>query len=237
MSPTLLDPAPNARTLICPLENGDRLTRGEFERRWDAMPEIKQAELIEGIVYMPSPVRYDQHGRPHSLFQAWTTWYEAETPGVEAADNTSIRLDLENMPQPDTVLRILAECGGQSLIDADGYLSGGPELAGEIAASTSSMDLHHKLHVYRRHRVREYVVWRVLDEALDWFVLRSGNYEPLAPGNDGVYRSEIFPGLWLDPPALIGRDAKRILEVLRLGMATEEHASFVKRLNRDRPQQ
>jgi hypothetical protein len=232
MTSKLLDPpsAAEVERSLAPLENGDRLTRDEFERRWDAMPEVKRAELIDGVVFMPSPVRYDQHGSPHWLFQGWTFLYGAQTPGVGGADNTSVRLDLDNMPQPDTLLRILAECGGQSVVDAQGYLSGGPELAGEVTASKTSLDLHSKLHVYRRHSVREYVVWRVLDRAVDWFVLRGGTYEPLVPGSDGIIRSEVFPGLWLDPNALFDQKMKRLLEVLQLGIASDEHAAFVKRL-------
>ena len=41
---------------ILPLEHGDHLTREEFERRYEAMPHVRKAELIEGVVYMPSPV-------------------------------------------------------------------------------------------------------------------------------------------------------------------------------------
>lgn len=218
-------------TLIPPLENGDRLTRDEFERRWEAMPHIKSAELIEGTVHMPSPVRLDHHGHPHALLQGWTFCYEAATPGVQAADNTSVRLDLDNMPQPDTILRILAECGGQAVVDTDGYLAGGPELAAEVAASSASIDLHAKFHVYRRNMVREYIVWRVLDKAVDWFVLRGGKYELLPKESDGYFHSEVFPGLWLDPAALVNRQANRVVEVLQQGLMTEAHALFVERLN------
>src|SRR3954454_9356608 len=141
------------------LENGDHLTRAEFERRYDAMPHLKKAELIEGVVYMPSPVRYKHHSRPHFDLIGWLAQYRAATPGVEGGDNGSIRLDLDNMPQPDAFLMVLPECGGQARISDDDYVEGAPELVAEVASSSVSFDLHQKLQVYRRSGVREYAVW------------------------------------------------------------------------------
>lgn len=212
------------------LENGDHLTRDEFERRYDAMPDLKKAELIEGVVYMPSPVRLRKHGQPHTRLGWWLTHYEVGTPGVGAADNTSIRLDLDNMPQPDAFLFILPECGGQARISEDDYIEGAPELVAEVASSSASYDLHEKQSVYRRSSVLEYVVWRVLDQRLDWFVLRRGRYEPMALPADGVLRSKVFPGLWLDPPALLAGDLAKVLAVLQQGLQSPEHTDFVNRL-------
>src|SRR5215510_13176349 len=135
------------------LENGDRLTRPEFERRYEAMPHLKKAELIEGVVYVPSLVRYEGHGRQHVTMSGWLVAYMASTPGVEVADNTTVRLDLDNEPQPDLLLRVAA--GGQSRVGADGFLDGAPELVAEVASSSVAYDLHQKLAVYRRHGVRE----------------------------------------------------------------------------------
>ena len=151
-----------AAALIPPLENGDRLTR-EFERRYDAMPGVKKAELIEGIVYMPSPVSFRRHGRPHIQIGGWLLVYEAGTPGVFAADNASARLDLDNEPQPDAMLIIDPRYGGHARIADDDFIEGAPELVAEVASSSVSIDLHKKLHVYRRNGVREYLVWRVQD--------------------------------------------------------------------------
>lgn len=212
---------------IPPLENGDRLSRLEFERRYGAMPHLKKAELIEGIVYMPSPVRHRQHGRPHSHFIGWLIAYEAGTPGIQVGDNSTVRLDLDNEPQPDGCLLIDPACGGQTQLSEDGYIEGAPELVFEVASSSASYDLHAKRHVYRRNGVREYVVWRVLDEAIDWFVLRQGEYERLAPGDDGILRSEVFVGLWLDPAALVRRDLATVLTTLQQGVSSPEHAAFV----------
>lgn len=219
-------------SLIPPLQPGDRLTRAEFERRFDATPNLKKAELIEGVVYMPPPVSADSHGEPHADLSFWLASYKAATPGVKVGDNSSLRLDLDNMPQPDLYLRILQAHGGQCRIDADGYVEGAPELVAEVAASSASYDLHAKLPVYRRNGVREYIVWRVLDRALDYFTLRDGAYLPLAPDRHGVLKSETFPGLWLDPAALIEDDVSRVLAILRKGLASRKHADFVARLKR-----
>src|SRR5215204_5218448 len=182
--------------MVPPLENGDRLTRPEFERRYEAMPHLKKAELIEGVVYVGSPVRYTQHGKPDADMQIWLGTYRIATPGVGSAGNTTVRLDLDNEPQPDILLR--REVGGSSRVDGDGYVEGAPELVVEITASSASYDLHDKLRAYRRNGVQEYVVWRVLDAALDWLVLREAEYRLLAPNEHGVVHSEVFPGLWLD---------------------------------------
>lgn len=215
---------------IPPLQNGDRLTRAEFERRYDATPHLKKAELIEGVVYMPPPVSYRDHSAPHFDVIAWLGIYRIETPGISGGDNGSLRLDLDNMPQPDACLLILPEFGGQARIDEDGYVAGAPEFIFEVAASSASYDLNVKLNAYRRNGVREYVVWRVLERAIDWFALREGRYEQLALTKEGFYKSEILPGLWLDPEAMIRGDLAAVAEVQRQGLASREHAAFVKRL-------
>jgi Uma2 family endonuclease len=212
------------------LEPGDRLTRAEFERRYEAMPELKKAELIEGVVYMPSPVRMDVHGAPQADLLTWIGTYRSLTPGVNAGDNATMLLDNDNMPQPDGLLIIDAACGGQATIDTKGYIQGAPELVAEIASSTASIDLHDKLNVYRRSGVREYVVWRVLDRAIDWFILREGRYVPLAAADDRILRSEVFPGLWLNALAMLEGKLDVVLATLQQGTATPEHNEFVARL-------
>jgi Uma2 family endonuclease len=215
---------------IPPLENGDRLTRIEFERRYHAMPQVKKAELIEGMVYMASPLRIRRHGEPHARIMTWLGNYWAATPGIGLADNTTVRLDADNEPQPDALLRI--EVGGQSSISDDDYVEGAPELIVEIAASTVSIDLHDKLKVYRRNQVQEYLVWRVYDRQFDWFRLKSGEYIQLEPNADGIICSEIFPGLWLKKSALIAGDLARVLAVVQQGIATAEHQAFIEHLSR-----
>jgi Uma2 family endonuclease len=214
-----------------PLEPGDRLTRAEFERRYEAMPHLKKAELVEGVVYIPSPVRHRGHGRPNLQLAGWVCAYEAATPGVEGADNGTARLDLDNEPQPDVLLLIDPARGGQARISADDYVEDAPELVAEVSVSSASYDLHTKLDVYRRNGVREYLVWRVLDGEIDWFVLRGQRYDRLAAGADGILRSEVFPGLWLDTEALLRGDLAQVLAVVQQGTVTPEHAAFVARLN------
>ncbi|HTI52543.1 MAG TPA: Uma2 family endonuclease [Planctomycetaceae bacterium] len=215
---------------IPPLEPGDCLPRDEFERRYGAMPQIKMAELIEGVVHMPLPVRHDYHGNPHSALICWFATYSAATPGVSVGDNSSVRIDLDNVVQPDALLMIEAARGGQARIDADGFISGAPELVGEISATSVSIDLNAKLRVYRRNQVREYIVWRVLDRAIDWFVLRQSEFVALSPGPDGLLKSEIFPGLWLDVDALVRNELSTVLARLQEGIAGLDHAEFVAKL-------
>lgn len=217
------------------LRAGDRLSRAEFERRYAAMPHVKKAELIEGIVYMPSPVSQEEHSGPHFKLITWLGVYAASTPGVEGGDNGTLRLDLDNEPQPDAFLRILPECGGQSRNDGK-YVGGAPELIAEVAASSASYDLHDKLRAYRRNGVCEYLVWRVWDRAIDWFGLREGQYEQLCRGPEGHLESQVLPGLRLDPEALLRGDLARVLAVAQQGLATPAHEDFVRRLAQQRPQ-
>jgi Uma2 family endonuclease len=217
-------------TWIPPLEPGDRLSRDEFERRYRAMPELKKAELIEGVVYMPSPARFQRHSAPHAAVVACLYLYSAATPGVEVADNTTVRLDPANEPQPDAILFIEPQCGGQVRISEDDYVEEAPELVVEVASSSASYDLGPKLEAYRRNGVREYVVWRVLDSEIDWFVLTDGEYRRLEPGADGIYHSKLFPGLWLDRQGLLERNRARVVECVQLGLQSQDHAAFVERL-------
>ncbi|MDZ8053951.1 MAG: Uma2 family endonuclease [Aulosira sp. ZfuVER01] len=223
---------PNAISIplstLPPLENGDKLTRTEFERRYHAMPEVKKAELIEGIVYMASPLRFRSHGKPHAYIMTWLGLYESATPGVELGDNATVRLDADNEPQPDACLLITH--GGQARVSDDDYIEGAPELIVEVAASSVSLDLHDKLKVYRRNQVQEYLVWRVYDGEFDWFKLQQGEYIQLASNADSVICSEVFPGLWLEKAALLNGNLAKVLEVLQQGLTSPEHQSFVENL-------
>jgi Uma2 family endonuclease len=209
-----------------PLENGDRLTREEFLRRYEAWPDWKKAELIEGVVYVATPVRFDGHGEQDAAMLAWLGVYQINTP-VRVGGNSTVSLDPDNVPQPDALMIIDPACGGQAEINVQGYVESAPELVEEIAASSVSIDLNQKFEIYRRNHVREYIVWRVLDEAIDWFVLRGDRYERLPLSDDGIYHSEIFPGLWLDPKAMVNGDLARVHKVLHQGLASPGHADFV----------
>lgn len=211
---------------IPPLESGDHLSRAEFERRYEAMPELKKAELIEGVVYVPSPVRLI-HGQPHAAILTWLGIYAAATPGVELAADTTVRLDLENEPQPDALLRIAPAAGGRSRTSDEGYVEGPPELIIEVAASSVSIDRHTKLRVYQRNGVQEYLLWLVLDRRIEWFALREGVYVPLVPDAHGVVQSQVFPGLRLAVPALLDGDLARVLGEQQAALGTPEHQAFV----------
>ncbi len=196
------------------LENGDRLNRDEFERRYSAS-NIKKAELVEGIVYVASPLRFTSYGKPHSQIIGWLVTYQSMVAGLEVGIEPTVRLDNENEPQPDAVLFRL---GGNAQIDADGYITGAPELIAEIAASTVSYDLHSKKLAYERNGVKEYIVWRTLEQQIDWFILENGKYKNLNTDTDGIIRSQEFAGLWLDVNAILSNDMSVVLKTLQTGL-------------------
>jgi len=229
VSPVETGPSPFADGPI-PLENGDRVTRDEFDRRAEVSPHGKRAELIRGVVYMPATVRFRQHGQPQGRLLVWLAQYELSTTGVEAFAETTLDVDENNQPQPDAVLRIMEPHGGGTYTTEAGYLAGVPEFVAEVAASSSSIDMHAKLDVYRQHRIPEYLVWRVLDSAIDWFVLRGDEYRPLLADDCGILKSEKFPGLWLDRAAMIEDRRRDVRAVLKEGLASEDHRRFVEAL-------
>lgn len=218
-------------TEIPELEAGDHLPRREFHRRYEAMPELKKAELIEGVVYVSSPVRR-KHGKFSAQVSLWLGLYSVATPGTEVADNATTILDEDNEPQPDVYLRIEEEYDGQSWPDENDYVTGAPELVVEVASSSASYDLHDKKNVYRRNGVKEYIVWRVKDQALDWFSLSDGEFIQLTPDADGVIESQVFPGLHLAVTALLNGDMQTVLAELQKGIATPAHQSFVAALQK-----
>jgi Uma2 family endonuclease len=212
---------------IPPLESGDRLTRAEFEHRYEATPEKFKAELIEGVVYVASPVRVF-HGTPHAALITWLGVYWTATPGVSVADNSTTRLDLDNEPQPDALLRI--EVGGSSTISEDGYIEGAPELVAEIATSSAAIDLGAKQNAYRRNGVQEYLVWQTFENRFSWFRLQAEEFVFIEPDADGMIRSSVFPGLWLNVPALLEGRMTEVLNELQAGIADLAHQAFVQDL-------
>jgi len=221
------------RASIPPLENGDRLTRVEFERRYDAMPEGVKAQLIDGIVYMASAVRTD-HGDEHLIVSTWLGLYATRTPGVIGSLAPSVRLGPKDMPEPDALLRIVPEAGGLSRVDEDQYLSGPVELAVEVAGSSASVDLKVKKSRYLGRGILEYLVILLYEPEVMWFARRGHSYARILPDRRGILRSKRFPGLWLDARALLARDAERVLAVLDRGLRSREHAAFVRELDRRR---
>jgi Uma2 family endonuclease len=218
--------ADKTRPAIPLLQAGDHLSRAEFERRYAAMPQVRKAELVEGIVYMPSPV-YVQHGEPHANVMGWLFGYKLATPGVRLADNTSVRLDFDNEVQPDAILFRDCEYGGQCRVSVEGFVVGSPELVIEVASSTVSFDMNTKLRVYRRNGVPEYLVLLAQEERAVWHVLTEGEYRVMVPDEQGILRSQIFPGLWLHPEHFWAGDLAGLMAVLDQGLSSQEHADFV----------
>lgn len=199
------------------LEAGDHLTREEFHRRYLARPDIKKAELIDGVVYMPSPVRLDQHGEPHGFIVGWLELYVSLTPGIRLGDNTTVYLDGRAEVQPDAFL-VRPMPGGPNM-NEDGYVEGAPQLVVEVSASSATYDLHVKKEAFRRNGVREYVVWRVLDGAIDWFRLQDGDYVQIGPDADGTIESAQFPGLRLHVQSMLAGDLAAVLSRVRIADA------------------
>jgi hypothetical protein len=209
------------------LRAGQRLTREEFLRRWEALPEIKFAELIDGVVYMPSPQAHD-HGVIEGHIATWLGTYRASTPGCEMGSQ-STWLMLRSAPQPDSYLWILPACGGQSR-EKGKYHAGAPELAAEVCLSSAAYDLGVKKTLYQRAGVQEYVAFLVEEEEIRWHRLRGTVYELCAPTSKGIFRSTVFPGLWLDGPALWKQDPARVLGTLQRGLQSAGHRKFVAEL-------
>jgi len=220
---------PNGGRPMPRLQNGDRLSKAEFLRRYEAEKDVNKAELIGGTVFMGSPVSWE-HAAPHGRLMGWLNIYSFATSVVAILDSLTIDFGLGEVYQPDAVLCLLPEYGGRLHRGERSVAQGAPELVAEVANSSASLDMNDKYRVYRDSGVEEYLVWRVAEEAIDWFVLDDGEYRPLSPDADGVLRSRRFPGLWLDPAALLADDRARIKAVAEEGLRSEEHAAFVKGL-------
>jgi Uma2 family endonuclease len=211
------------------LANGDRMKQPEFHRRYQAYPDGTKFELVGGTVYMTSPLRWP-HGNYHLKLGLALELYASATPGVEAGDNATSILGEESEPQPDLALRLLPEYGGQSRENAERYIEGAPELLAEIAYSTRSLDLNQKRQDYENAGVMEYLVLCIEEQELHWFHFPSG--KAIRPNRQGISCSKVFPGLWIDAQALLARNSARVAAVIQQGLASPQHATFVKRLER-----
>lgn len=205
--------AGSSPTRPLPLENGEFMHSREFLRRYECMPHVKKAELIEGVVYMGSPVSV-RHAKPDGVIQTWLGAYASRQSETEMLPNATVILDAENTVQPDCLLRRLPEHGGPSHVNENGYLAGPPELIVEVAASSASIDLRDKRRAYCRNGVREYLVWVVADSRLEWFCLENDEYHPQLPDAHGMLHSRVFPGLRLPVTPLLACDTAKVLEAL-----------------------
>jgi Uma2 family endonuclease len=207
------------------LVEGQRLDQPTFHAIYEAMPPGTRAELIGEVVWMPSPLGND-HSRCSVDVLFWLKQYARYTPGVEPQNNATVILDKRNEPQPDAGLRILPEFGGRTRNEGR-YIGGAPELLVEVARSSRSLDLGPKLDEYGRAGVLEYIVWALEPDELYWFVRDADRLIERTPDPDGLHRSGVFPGLWLDPLALLRKDIETVLSALDRGLASLEHAAFV----------
>ena len=213
------------------LENGERMDQKTFHERYLKTPPDFRAELIEGIVYVMSPLRIS-HGRSDYRFSGVLFAYCAATPGVEGQNNTTAIMGERTEPQPDSALLVLPEYGGQTEDGDDDYTHGAPELLIEVALSSRSIDLHAKFRDYERAGVQEYVVYDAFERRLHWFAAVGGRFNPVPQDADGLFRSRAFPGLWIDSAAFVANDKPTLLAALGRGLASPEHAAFVAELRR-----
>ena len=214
---------------VPPLENGDHLDQKTFHERYEAMPPNVRAELIGGIVFMSSPLK-PRHGTSGTRLSQWLAGYVDDTPGTETMENTTNILGPDSELQPDGCLLILPEYGGQVWEDEKGYLNGAPEWVGEVSDSSESIDLSRKKSDYEKAGVREYMVAALRAKQVYWFARKRGKFRQVNTDADGIFRSMVFPGLWLDPAAFLKRDGKRVLAMLQRGLASPEHVAFVGKL-------
>jgi Uma2 family endonuclease len=216
--------AGNGRLLLC---NGDRMKQPEFHRRYETYPADVKFELVGGIVYMAAALRRP-HGEYHALLATIFGVYQAGTPAVRTSDNATVILGEESEPQPDLDLRILEEYGGQSRVNEEEYLEGAPELIAEVAYSSRAIDLNQKKEAYQKAGVKEYLVLNLEDHCVQWFQFPSG--DEIQPNRQGVLRSVVFPGLWLHVQALLDQDGARLIQTVQKGLASRDHAAFVRQL-------
>lgn len=232
---TVLEPVrAKPASAVPPLRNGDHLDQKTFHERYLAMPEGFRAELIGGVVHVPSPTT-NYHAVYHSKVNYWLEHYCTHSPGTEAMDNGTVILDEENEPQPDGVLRIHESHGGASQVNPRGYVEGPAELHAEVAYSSAAIDLFEKHDEYAAAGVREYVVVLTEEQAIRCFRLQDGEYVDFPPDADGIWRSRAFPGLWLNVDALLRLDGAALIESLEAGLKSSDHVAFIRRLQGGSP--
>jgi len=210
------------------LWEGQRLDRETFHRLYSDSPELKRVQLIEGIVYMPSPMRFVQHAHPEVSFTTWLTYFASFTPGVNSGGQATLKIDGKNEYQPDGMLFYDK---GQLIIDNDGYLVGVPELVVEVSASTISVDSNEKYLVYQKYGVKEYLLWNTEAKKITWYGRSGSKFVPMKPNREGIIKSKAFPGLWLNVAAMLKGNLKLVLKTLQEGLSSKEHQKFVASLS------
>ncbi|MFT3878951.1 MAG: Uma2 family endonuclease [Gemmatales bacterium] len=212
------------------LYDGQRLDRETFHRLYEASPELKRVQLIEGIVHMPSPMRFVQHANPQTCINGWLFCYSSQTPGVRNGGSATLKIDTENEFEPDGMLFYDQ---GQLVIADDGYLEGVPELVVEVSASTISVDSKEKFRVYEKQGVKEYLLWNTQADTITWFARNKNKFVAMKPNRAGIIQSKTFPGLWLDVAAMLEGDLTQVMKTLNEGLTSGPHVKYVKRFERD----
>ncbi|MGC1274321.1 MAG: Uma2 family endonuclease [Planctomycetaceae bacterium] len=209
------------------LYDGARMDRKTFHRLYERTPADFKAELIGGVVHMAAAMRVP-HAEHAGLLRTWLTIYRFATPGVREAGEATVLLGDGSEPQPDGLLWIE---GGKADVDGRGYLAGAPEFVAEVADATTAIDLGSKRSDYERHGVLEYLVLELRKRRAVWFVRdERGGYVETAADLEGLLKSHVFPGMWLDVKAFFRLDGNRVLDVLHRGLESPEHAAFVESL-------
>ncbi|HBN75434.1 MAG TPA: Uma2 family endonuclease [Planctomycetaceae bacterium] len=221
--------SPNQEERVPFLENGDCLDGEEFLRRWEAMPEVKQAELVEGVVFMNAAQRFSYHGDQLLKIGYWLNSYVAETPGTHCGGDCTVQFEENCILQPDTCLFLSPELGGCCHINDEHFLEGSPELILEVSASSASRDLNQKKKIYEECGVREYVVWNVLASKFVWYRRQENQFVEISCDEQGCYRSQVFPGLWLNAIAMLAGDLKSVRDTVIQGLASSEHEQFIEK--------
>ncbi len=212
------------------LKNGERLSREEFHLRYKAMDENIKAELIKGIVFFQTKVTAT-HAQSSAKMISWLGFYSIKNLHSSLSNHVTFIINGKNEFQPEAILRIDEDFGGKSWVNDDDYLEGAPELIVEISASTASYDLHDKLEIYEQKGVQEYIVWRVLDNQIDWFSLEKGKYQRLSANNQGIIESKVFAGLRLNIKAMLEENLQQVLTDLQKGLQSKKYKEFAKQLS------
>ena len=211
------------------LESGARMDQRTFHELYKQTPDGFKAELIEGTVYVASPVS-GWHGAPHATLVGWMVIYMDATPGVRVYNDATNILNADSEPQPDAALLLDEDVGGRTRLDDKGFIHGSPELVAEVAHSSASIDLGKKMEVYEREGCSEYLVVLVREKRLRWFIRRDYGFEEQQPDAYGLLKSEFYPGLWLSTESFFDSEIRPLMKVLRKGLASPEHAAFVAEL-------
>jgi hypothetical protein len=217
-------------TIAPPLADGQLVSLEEFEQRFDATPDLKHAELLDGVAYL----RHDGRafaGSCRAALIGWLGVYSASTRFLLPGAHGHVALDDRNELQPDAILAVRPEAGGTVVLDATGVVRSAPDFAADVFTTTNATLLPKRIAAHERGGTLEYLVWYAEHKCVDWLVRERGEFVAMNPDPaDGLLKSVAFPGLWLDATALLNGDLDTVLAALQRGLASAEHKAFVSQL-------